>query len=327
MTVVVTGASGHIGANLVRTLVGEGRRVRVLVRRQERALDGVECERVTGDVLDPSSVDRLVRGADVVYHLAAKISLADRDDECGRINVEGVRNVTEASLRHGVRRLIHFSSIHALSPEPTGGIVDEKRALNVEGDLVPVYDRSKAAGQRIVLCAVTRGLDAVILHPAGVLGPYDFTPSRMGRVLLALAHGRMPGLVEGGFSWVDVRDVVSAALAAEKKGRPGEAYLLSGHWRSVHEIAALAAEVTGRPPPVLSSPMWLARAVAPLATWGAELLRVEPLFTRASLHALRNHRLTSHEKAKRELDFDPRPTRDTIADTYAWFREMGMLRR
>lgn len=327
MTVVVTGASGHIGANLVRTLLGEGRRVRALLRREERSLEGIDCERVVGDVLDPGAVDRLVQGAEVVYHLAAKISLADRDDECGQVNVEGVRNVTEACLRHGVRRFIHFSSIHAFSPEPIHGVVDELRALNVEGDLVPVYDRSKAAGQRIVLSAVSRGLDAVILHPAGVLGPFDFGPSRMGRVLLALARGHLPGIVQGGFSWVDVRDVVHAALAAERKGRKGESYLLSGHWCSVREIADIAAEVTGRRPPRLSSPMWLARAVAPLAAWGAEKLRVEPLFTPASLHALRNHRLTSHEKAQRELDFNPRPTRETVADSYAWFREMGMLRR
>jgi dihydroflavonol-4-reductase len=327
MTVIVTGASGHIGANLVRALLREGRRVRVLMRQHERSLEGLPCERVIGDITDRNAVDKLVEGADVVYHLAAKISLADQDDDVFRVNVGGVRNITDACLRSGTRRFIHFGSIHAFSPDPVDAVVDEQRALNADDARVPCYDRSKAAGQRVVLAAVERGLDAVLLQPAGVIGPQDYQPSRMGWVLLALAKGWLPGVVEGGFSWIDVRDVVSAALTAEKKGRRGENYLLSGHWCSIREIATLAEEVTGRRAPLLTTPMWLARPFAPAASLAAQLLRAEPLFTSATLHAVRNHRQTSNEKARRELDLNPRPTRETIADTYAWFRESGMLPR
>jgi dihydroflavonol-4-reductase len=299
----------------------------VLVRGNERSLAGLPCERVVGDITDGATVDKLVEGADVVYHLAAKISLADQDADVLRVNVGGVRNLTDACLRRGTRRLVHFGSIHAFSPEPAAAVVDEQRALNTDDSRVPLYDRSKAAGQRVVLSAVERGLDAVILQPSAVIGSRDDQPSRMGRVLLALAKGRLPGLVEGGFSWVDVRDIVAAALAAEEKGRRGESYLLSGHWHSMRELATMAAEITGRAAPLFTAPLWLVRPFAPAALRAAELLGKEPLFTPATLHAVQNHRHTSHEKARRDLDFNPRPTRETLVDTYAWFRESGMLAR
>ncbi|MDI1483863.1 NAD-dependent epimerase/dehydratase family protein [Polyangium sp. y55x31] len=327
MNVVVTGATGHVGANLTRALVERGDRVRVLYRHAPpRSLDGIDCERITGDVRDSDTVDRAVQGAELVYHCAAKISLESVDPEVETINVDGVRNITNACLRHGVRRLVHFSSIHAFATEPASEVLDEKRPL-ITDQRQPPYDRSKAAGHRVVLSAVEKGLDAVVLHPAAVLGPHDYMPSRMGRVLLSLARGRMPGLVEGGFSWVDVRDIVAAALAADTRGRRGENYLLSGHWLSFAELAAVAGEVTGRRPPRLTTPMWLARAVAPAAGGIAKLLRVDPLFNSVSLHALRIHRYTSHKKAETELGFTPRSTKETLEATYAWFREVGMLPR
>ncbi len=326
MNVVMTGATGHVGANLTRALVERGDRVRVLIRHAEHALKGVDCERVPGDVRDPDALDRLVRGAELVYHCAAKISLEPVDPEVEPINVDGVRNITDACLRHGVRRLVHFSSIHAFSTEPAAEVLDEKRPL-IDDPRQPPYDRSKAAGQRVVLSAVDKGLDAVVLHPAAVLGPHDYMPSRMGRVLLSLARGRMPGLVDGGFSWVDVRDIVAAALAADTRARRGENYLLSGHWLSVPQLANVAAQVTGRRPPFLTTPMWLARAVAPVAAGIAKLLRTDPLFNSVSLHALRIHRYASHDKARAELGFSPRPTKETLEDTYAWFRQTGMLDR
>jgi len=326
MKIAVTGATGHVGANLTRALVERGDTVRVLVRDREstRSLEGVECERVSGDIRNPESLDELVRGAELVYHLAAKISLESVDPECEQINVGGVRNITEACLRHGVRRLVHFSSIHAFSTEPRAEVLDERRPL-IDDPRQPPYDRSKAAGHRVVLSAVEKGLDAVVLHPAAVLGRHDYMPSRMGRVLLSLARGSMPGLVDGGFSWVDVRDIVSAALAADGRGRKGENYLLSGHWHSIRELATLASEVTGKRAPFMTTPMWLARGVAPFAAGVAKVMRAEPLFNSVSLHALRIHRHTSHEKAQKELGFVPRPTRETLEDAYAWFREAGML--
>jgi dihydroflavonol-4-reductase len=325
MKIAVTGATGHVGANLVRTLVEHGHQVRAVCHAgNRRGLDGVGLDCVDAELLDAESLTRAFDGCDQVYHLAARISIVPGDEEKVRaVNVEGTRNVVAACRKAGVGRLIHFSSIHALCPRPHDVPIDETRPLT-SGD-VPPYDRSKAAGERLVLDAVAEGLDAVIVNPTAILGPHDYGPSAMGRVLLDLYHRRFPALVEGGFDWVDVRDVVAGAMAAAARAPRGERYLLSGEHRSVPALAALAAEITGVKPPRLVSPMWLARVGAPFAATWARVAGRQPLFTPQSLHALRNHQRVSHEKATRELDYRPRPLPETVSAAYDWFRQAGAL--
>jgi dihydroflavonol-4-reductase len=323
--VVVTGASGHIGGNLVRALVARGTRPRVLVHEDSRALAGLDVEVIAGDVLDAPSLAHAFEDVDVVYHLAARISLVERDEPLTRaVNVDGTRNVVEACLAASVRRLVHFSSIHALSTHPVDAPVDELRPL-VEREPVPHYDRSKADGEREVLAGVARGLDAVIVNPTGVIGPHDHRPSHMGEVFVDLYHRRLSGLVVGGFDWVDVRDVVAGALVAADRGRCGERYLLAGHRATMRELAGLVEELTGRRAPRMVAPMWLARAAVPFATAIARLTRGRPRLTSASLHALRNHRAVVHAKATSELAYTPRPLRESVADTLAWFDTAGLL--
>jgi dihydroflavonol-4-reductase len=324
MRVAVTGATGHIGANLVRVLAARGDQVRALVHDDGRGLKGVPVEEVRADVRDLASLKKGFAGVDLVFHLAARISIAPGDSaEVDAVNVGGTRNVVDACLAAGVKRLCHFSSIHALSPEPRDGTVDEARPL-AEGSWLP-YDRSKAAGEREIKKGVERGLDAVTVNPTAVLGPYDYRPSPLGSVLLDLYHRRLPGLVDGGFDWVDVRDVVAGALAAAAKGRTGERYLLGGTRRTVLELARTVEKVTGSRPPRFVSPMWLARASAPFATGWARLTGRRARLTAESLHALRNHQRVSHDKATRELGYQPRPLEDTVASTFAWFKEAQIV--
>ena len=283
MTVVVTGATGHIGANLLRSLCARGLRPRVLIHRHRRGLDGLAVDEVAGDVCDAAALVRAFAGADVVYHLAGLISLDDRDAARLRaVNVGGVRNVVAACLQSRVRRLVHFSSIHALSTLPRDAPVDEQRPL-VTNEPVPPYDRSKADGEREIRAGLERGLDAVVVNPTGVIGPNDYAPSHMGELLLDLYQGRLPALVRGGFNWVDARDVADAAIAAAERGRSGERYLLAGEWATIGEIAAVVAAHDGRRPPRFVAPMWLARVGAPFAVAYARLARARPLFNGASL--------------------------------------------
>jgi dihydroflavonol-4-reductase len=324
MLVAITGAAGHIGANLIRELLARGVRVRALVHSDRRALAGLEVEEARADLHDASSLERAFAGAERVFHLAARISIAPGDErEVHSINVDGTRNVVDACRRAGVRRLIHFSSIHAFASRPVDRAIDEQRPL--ADDRALPYDRSKAAGERLVRDAAARGLDAIVLNPTAVLGPHDYGPSAMGQVLLDLYHGRLPALIEGGFDWVDVRDVVEGALVAADRAPAGARYLLGGERRSVRELATLCARITGRPAPRLTSPMWLARIGAPFATAAARLRGTRPLFTSASLHALRNHRLVNHERAARELGYRARPLEDTVEAAYGWFRDSGAL--
>jgi dihydroflavonol-4-reductase len=324
MRVAVTGAAGHVGANLVRALLERGVAVRALVRRDRRALDGLDLEVAQADLGDPSSLERGFAGVERVFHLAARISIVAGDEaEVRRTNVDGTRAVVEACRRAGVARLIHFSSIHALSSDPTDRPIDEERPL--AGDEALPYDRSKADAERLVREAARAGLDAIVLNPTAVLGPLDYGPSAMGQVLLDLYHGRLPALVEGGFDWVDVRDVIAGAITAADRAPAGARYLLSGERRSVRELAEIAARLTGRPRPRLVSPMWLARVGAPFATAAARLRGSRPLFTSASLHALRNHVLVSSARAARELGYRCRPLEQTLEAAYAWFRDRGAL--
>ena len=320
---VVTGAGRHIGGNLVRALRARGRRLRLVVRQDRRAIAGLDAEVVQGDVLDLEFLRRAFSGADVVYHLAANISIVG--EQAGlvrRVNVEGPRNVVEACLGCGVRRLVHFSSIHAFAQEPLDQVLDETRG---PVDHAPAYDRSKAAGEREVLDGVARGLDAVIVNPTGVIGPFDFKGSRMGSVLLGMALRRFIALVDGGFNWVDVRDVCDGAMAAEERGRTGERYLLAGHWRSLRDLARVGEAAGGARPPRFDAPMWLARVGAPFVTGWSRVSRTQPLYTSEALVALRANRNISHAKASRELGYEPRPIEVSIADTLRWFRERGQL--
>lgn len=326
--VAVTGATGHVGANLIPALIADGHRVRVLIHHNREAgfLDGVD--RVQGDVRDPDAVERLVLGARAVYHMAARIWISERGDDgqVHGVNVEGTRNVAAACKKHGAR-MVHFSSIHAFSAEPADGVVDESRALAHEsGARIAPYDRSKAEADAFVRKAsATDGLDAVIVNPTSIIGPYDFEPSPMGRTILAIARGKLPALVDGGFDFVDVRDVVAGARAAESRGRRGESYLLTGEWLSVRELALLVQEQTGVAAPRFVTPMWLASAAAPFAVAWARMRGEAPLLSPFSLKTLQAYRRVSRDRAVATLDYHPRPIRETIADTVAWLRGTGRL--
>jgi dihydroflavonol-4-reductase len=323
--IVVTGAAGHVGANLVLALLAQGRAVRVLAHKDRRAFQGLEVEVVPGDIRDLDSLLEALKDAEVVYHLAAYISLS-RDEWAllEAINVGGTRNVVEACLRRGVRRLVHFSTIHTIA-QPTADVsVDESNSL-VESRNYPPYDRSKAAAESEVRRGIEKGLGAVIVSPTGIIGPNDYKPSHFGEALLRLANGGLPSLVSGGFDWVDVRDVVWGAMRAEEKAPVGAKYILSGHWVSMLELAKMVEQLTGVPAPGFVCPMWLARVGAPFVSSFDRLSGRRPLYTSVSLQALRDNRKISHHKATEELGYQPRPFKETLIDTLRWFEENGQL--
>ncbi len=331
--VAVTGGTGHLGACLIRQLIADGHAVRALVRSEETPpqLEGLDVEMVRGDICKASTLRPLVADAEYVFHLAALISIVGpMDGKVRAVNVHGARNVGEAALEAGVKRMVHVSSVHAF--ELGDGSGETPRTLDEEhrrsrDETCPAYDASKAAGEAEIRKLVARGLDAVIVHPSGVLGPFDFGPSRMGKVLLSLGNGRMPGLLGGGFDWVDVRDVGNGIRAAAEKGRTNESYILSGHFATIPDLAHVASTVSGARVPKLVLPLALANLFAPVAEATAKLLRMEPLYTGESLLALRSDVRFDRSKAAEDLGHHPRPLADTVRDTYAWFASRGTLRK
>jgi dihydroflavonol-4-reductase len=323
--VLVTGAAGHLGNNVVRELLARGRTVRILEHVESASLDGLDVEKRRGDILDRQSLDGACDDVDVVYHFAALVSIVPaHDPRVIRTNTLGTKNVVDACLAHGVRRLVHASSVHALAPGGSNGVTDEASAPNL-GRGATSYDRSKAEGEAEVRAGIARGLDAVIVNPTAVIGPHDYFPHLAGRALIDMYLGKLPMSVAGGFNWVDARDVAMGALAAEARGRAGERYLLSGHWASIPGIAAMMEEATGRQGPRLVAPLWLARLGVPYIAALAALTRSQPLYTAPALRALSEHRECSNAKARRELGFAPRPLKRTIADTFRFYAEAGLL--
>ncbi|RLA64076.1 MAG: hypothetical protein DRQ88_06585 [Epsilonproteobacteria bacterium] len=324
-TVLVTGGAGHVGLNLVKELLNEGRTVKVLVNRSRAGLDDLPVEIFQGNVLDRASLDRAIKGVDVVYHCAAKISImGDPDGSVWETNVTGVKNISEAALAAKVKRFVHLSSCHAFQINNRGGVVDEFTPKVTKGQ-APAYDFSKAKGEEELRKVIAKGLDAVIINPTGIIGPNDLLRSRMGEVFLDILNKKMPTLVAGGFDFVDVRDVVKAAMNAETKGRTGENYLISGRHFTIRELANIVNSLTGVDIPTFDAPVWMIKIIAPLAEKFALLTKTEPLVTRDSLHALEANKNICHYKAQIELDHYPRHIKDSVKDVFTCFRDRGVI--
>jgi dihydroflavonol-4-reductase len=317
--IVITGASGLVGGNLVRAMLAQGQPVRALVHQDRRALVGLDVETINADLIDLASLERAFKGTHVVYHLASSISIRmDNWDALERVNVDGTRNVVNACLHCGVEKLVYFSSIHAYQQEPFDLPLDEDRPLLTRAR-IPPYERSKAAAEAVARQAPDRGLATVVVIPSAILGPFDFRPSYLGQALQLLAHGRIPALVRGGYDWVDVRDVVAGAMQAERLGNSGARYILSGHWRSLRDVARVTARISGRSAPGFVVPIWLAKAFQPVMAKLAQINGSQPLYTKAMLNTMRSNRRISHERASRDLAYTPRPFEETLADTLHWF--------
>ena len=324
MLALVTGGGGRLGNVLVRRLLENGQKVRVLEPGTlPESLAGLDIEFMSGSVLDTGEVSRATDGVDVVYHLAAKIDLSPKKDPMMYIiNVEGTRNVVDACLSSGLR-LVHTSSHHALEREPLDQPLTEDKplALNEKCE----YHRSKAIGETIVLDACGRGLDAVIVNPGSMIGPHDYEPSRIGAVLIDLYFGRVPVLLEMLSDYVDVRDVADGMIAAAEKGRTGERYFLTGEVIPVMEMASLYGELTGVKVPTRALPLWVGWVLLPFALAGSAVTKKEPFITADMLRASVSNDVVSHDKAHRELGYTVRPLRESLTDAVAWYRERGWL--
>lgn len=322
MKVAVTGAAGFVGLNLIDRLVTEGHEVVAIDRvRSERLPAGVE--QVMGDVLDPASMTRALDGAEIVYHLVAMITLDQENALAWQINTEGVRTVAEAAREVGVRRFVHCSSVHSFDQYTCGGRLDETSARS-EGPSVPVYDRSKWAGEIELRKVIDAGLDAVVCNPTGIYGPVDYGPSRLNGLLRDAARGRVPAVIEGGFDFVDVRDVAAGLMAAADKGRTGENYLLTGEMVTILDVMRLAAQSAGRRGPLFAFPLSVINVIMPVAEKIGAALGSD-VVSKAAMGALLAAPLVDGTKARTELGYSSRPTADTVRDLVGFLATSGQL--
>ncbi|MEM5774359.1 MAG: SDR family oxidoreductase, partial [Anaerolineaceae bacterium] len=321
--ILVTGAAGHLGNVLIRELLAQNEQVRAMILPGEdvSSLEGLNVELVEADVLNPAALEGVLQGIDTVYHLAGIISILPGSETLmEKVNVQGAGNVAEAALKAGVKRMVHTSSIHAFRRMPHGITVDESTPIAADSPK-GTYDCAKANGTLAVREAVTRGLDAVIVCPTGVIGPYDFRNSEMGQTILNFSRGGLKLLVDGAYDFVDVRDVALSMILAARYGRTGETYILSGQRILVREIMQIVHELVGNRISSIVLPIRLADLFARMMEPIYTLTKRVPRFTRYSLQTLRDNSVFSHEKARRELGHNPRGLRLSIADTLEWWRE------
>ncbi len=320
---LVTGATGHIGNVLVRELLEGGQRVRALVHpgKTPPALAGLDVEMVPGDVLDPDSLEQAMHGVNLVYHLAARISLAaGPDPETERVNLAGTQNVIAAIRRSGAARLVYASSVYALRKPADGTLIDESQPFEVVQSQ-GAYDRSKAQASLAVQSAVADdGLEAVIVCPTAVTGPYDFHGSEAGRAIRLYMRPGLEFYVKGAYDFIDVRDAAHGFILAAHQGRRGDTYILSGDRLTVREVVQTVWDAAGGWHAGLEVPLWLAEWIAGLMPFYSDLTGGRPFFTRYSLDAICSNSHFSHAKASRELGFQPRPARQAVTDAVRWFQ-------
>ncbi len=319
---LITGATGHIGNVLVRELLARGEKVRALIPPNESRvpLKGLEVEAMEGDVLNFDSFFNSLHGIKGIFHLAGVISIMPGENPLvWRVNVEGTRNVIRAARQAGIQKLVYTSSIHAVQ-RAERGVIDETLPYDMHNPY-GAYDRSKAEAALEVQQAARAGLEAVIVCPTGVIGPYDFRGSMMGNVIRTASQQKPTLYVDGAYDFVDVRDVAKGLIAASEKGARGESYILSGQRISIRYLLETVREITGRHFFQMKIPFNLAKLAAHITPWYYQFTRSIPRFTPYSLEVLRSNSNISHAKATRELGYHPRNLYESIADAIHWFLE------
>jgi nucleoside-diphosphate-sugar epimerase len=326
---LVTGASGHLGANLVRRLLNDGESVRVLVRKgsNNTALDGLNVERVYGDLRHLPSVTDAVRGCERVYHCAAKLSITPGNErEIFDSNVVGTRHLLLAARETGVRRVVVTGSLSAVGNDP-GKPCDEGMLFYPFDNHLP-YATTKALVEHECLKAVVEGLDVVIATSCAIIGPNDFLPSRMGRLLVDFANGKLRAYVPGGFEFVAARDLVEGHLLAMEKGRTGQKYIFGTEFMTVDDLMAIYEDVTGRSRPRIRFSPAAAEAMAHISTFMlTHFFPSKPQrFTPAAVQFLRMQRRADSSKAKSELGYQPTTIAAAIRDAYECFVRRGVIK-
>ncbi len=323
---LVTGATGFVGAALIRALLDAGHGVRALVRpsSDRHNLTGLDVETVLGDLADVRSIEKAVAGCAAVFHVAADYRLFVPDPRpMYAVNVDGTRNVLRAAAAAGAQRVIYTSSVATLGVDPSGAPADEMTPVSVT-DMIGHYKRSKFLAEQVAQQLVAdEGVPAVIVNPSTPIGPRDIKPTPTGQIIVDAARGRIPAFVDTGLNVVHVDDVAAGHLLACQRGTIGERYILGGTNMTLEAILAEVAAAVGRRPPRIRLPHWGVLPVAYLVEGFHRLAGGQPPMTVDGVRMSRKHMYFTSAKAARELGYRWRAPQQAIRDALAWFTEQG----
>jgi dihydroflavonol-4-reductase len=324
LTAFVTGSTGFVGTHLVHELVSDGWQVSALVREgsPRDALKDLAVEFRQGDVTDAESILRAMpEQVDAVFHVAASTNVWSGNNAMQtRVNVEGTRHVIHAAEQRGARRLVHTSSFIVWGFRDDRLTEESRRSDNA--DWIN-YVRTKWEAELLIDKAIERGLDAVILNPAHILGPGD--RHNWSRVIRLVDSNKLPGVPPGGGAFADVREVARAHVQAFRLGRTGHRYLLGGEDTEFMDVIRLTGEMLGREVPRRPSPAWALKAVARIKQFKSNLNHREPDLTPESAAMITRHIHCDSGKAQRDLGYRFTPVETLLRDTITWMRENKLL--
>lgn len=325
---LVTGGTGFVGSHVVRRLLGRGERVRVLVRRGSslKALEGLPVEVAVGDLTDRASLEAALDGCRRLYHVAADYRLWTPDPSIlYRTNVQGTRNILEASAKAGLERVVYTSTVGAVGFSKDGTPGNEETPVTLH-DMIGHYKRSKFLAEKEAFLAFRRGLPVVIVNPSTPVGSFDVKPTATGLMILDFLNGRMPAYVDTGLNLVDVEDVAEGHLLAMEKGRIGERYILGYQNLPLREILEMLAQVSGVPAPKVRLPRTVALGLAALSTGISRLTQRPPRVAWEAVRMTRKKMYFDSTKAVRELGLPQGPLEEALSKAVHWFRSNGYVR-
>ena len=319
---VITGANGHLGGTIIRMLKHTNAQVYGLVLPGEKVQDSDNIHYIHGDVRDMNSLRPLFENAEneriLVIHTAGIISIAEKGSPLiYDVNIEGTKNMLSLCREYHVSRMVYVSSVHAIPEKEKDQVITETRKFSPDY-VTGVYAQTKASATQAVLEAGKQGLDVVVVHPSGIIGPYDQSGNHLVQMITDYLKGKLPACVEGGYDFVDVRDVAKGCLRALFRGKSGSCYILSNRHYEIKEVLGMVQKVS-RGKHLVTLPMWMAKLAAPGFEWYAKHKHRRPLYTKYSLYTLQSNDRFSHDKATSELGYRPRDLYETIRDTVRWY--------
>ncbi|PKK97376.1 MAG: dihydroflavonol 4-reductase [Tenericutes bacterium HGW-Tenericutes-3] len=334
---IITGANGHLGNSISRLLLNQNHYVRglILPNDSDKMLKKLGVDVFFGDVrkqetleplFDVTSFDKPFKQL-IVIHAAGIVSItAKKSPLLEDVNINGTKMMADLALKHRVDKFIYVSSVHAIPEKENSQIIHEIEEFDPE--LVHgAYAKTKAAATKYVLSKVKDGLNAIVVHPSGIIGPFDYGKAHMTMMFEDYLNGFLTSRINGAYDFVDVRDVSSGITQASISGKIGSCYILSGHRTTLKDLFDHLRIISGKKLKINVLPMWFAKFTAPLAELYYKMRKLPPIYTAYSLYTLKSNSFFSYQRAHTDLNYTPRSFDETIYDTVNWLVDEKRIKR